>query len=70
MPSLTSERDRVELKSEQSVPKMAWYLNPYLHIGLNVILTAIANILGNTITSARGSVENKANEIVSQRMPI
>src|SRR5258707_12751908 len=45
MPSLTSERDRVELKSEQSVPKMAWYLNPYLHIGLNVILTAIANIL-------------------------
>src|SRR5260370_31081628 len=45
MPSLTTEGDRVELKSEQSVPKMAWYLNLYLHIGLNVILTAIANIL-------------------------
>ena len=45
MSSLTSEPDRVELKSEQSVPKMAWYSNPYLHIGLNVILTAIANIL-------------------------
>ncbi|HXM02013.1 MAG TPA: EamA family transporter [Chthoniobacterales bacterium] len=44
MRSLTSEPDRV-LKSEQSVPKMAWYLNPYLHIGLNVILTAVANIL-------------------------
>jgi len=24
---------------------MAWYLNPYLHIGLNVILAAVANIL-------------------------
>src|SRR5260370_34849053 len=45
MSSLTSERDRVELKSEQTVPKMAWYLNPYLHIGLNVILSAIAQIL-------------------------
>jgi drug/metabolite transporter (DMT)-like permease len=45
MRSLTSEPDRVPLKSEQSVPKMAWYLNPYLHIGLNVILTAVANIL-------------------------
>jgi drug/metabolite transporter (DMT)-like permease len=45
MRSLTSESDRVPLKSEQSVPKMAWYLNPYLHIGLNVILTAVANIL-------------------------
>ena len=45
MRSLTSDPDRLNLKSEQSVPKMVWYLNPYLHIGLNVILTAVANIL-------------------------
>jgi drug/metabolite transporter (DMT)-like permease len=45
MRSLTSDPDRLNLKSEQSVPKMAWYLHPYLHIGLNVILTAVANIL-------------------------
>jgi drug/metabolite transporter (DMT)-like permease len=45
MRSLTSEPDRAGLKSEQSVPKMVWYLNPYLHIGLNVVLTGVANIL-------------------------
>ena len=45
MPSVTSEPVRGDLKSEQSVPKMAWYLNPYLHIGLNVVLAAVANIL-------------------------
>jgi len=45
MPTLTSEPDRLNLKSEQRVSKMAWYLNPYLHIGLNVVLTAVANIL-------------------------
>ena len=45
MPSLTSEPDHVDLKSEQRVPKMAWYLNPYLHIGLTVMLSAAAQIL-------------------------
>jgi drug/metabolite transporter (DMT)-like permease len=45
MPSLTSDPDRLNAKSGQSLPKMAWYAHPYLHIGLNVILTAIANIL-------------------------
>jgi drug/metabolite transporter (DMT)-like permease len=45
MPSLTSDSDRLNLKSEPSVPKMAWYLNPYLHIGLTVILSAAAQIL-------------------------
>jgi len=45
MPSLTSDPERLGLKSEQSVPKMAWYLNPYLHIGFNVVLCSIANIL-------------------------
>ena len=45
MPSLTTEPDRVDLKSEQKVPKMAWYLNPYLHIGFTVILSAAAQIL-------------------------
>jgi drug/metabolite transporter (DMT)-like permease len=45
MPSLSSEPVRVDLKSEQSVPKMVWYLNPYLHIGLNVVLAAVANVL-------------------------
>jgi drug/metabolite transporter (DMT)-like permease len=44
MPSLTSEPGRVDLNSEQKVPKMAWYLNPYLHIGLTVILSAAAQI--------------------------
>ena len=45
MPSLTSEPVRADLKSEQKVPKMAWYLNPYLHIGFTVILSAAAQIL-------------------------
>jgi drug/metabolite transporter (DMT)-like permease len=45
MPSLTSDSERLDVKPEPSVRKMAWYLNPYLHIGLNVILTSIANIL-------------------------
>jgi len=45
MPSLSTDPDRVDLKSEQHVPKMAWYLNPYLHIGLTVILSAAAQIL-------------------------
>jgi len=45
MPSLTSEPDHVDLKSEQKVPELAWYLNPYLHIGLTVMLSAAAQIL-------------------------
>ena len=45
MPSLSTEPARVDLKSEQNVPKMAWYLNPYLHIGFTVILSAAAQIL-------------------------
>src|ERR1700756_5807824 len=45
MPSLTSEPDQIDLKSEQNVRKMAWYLNPYFHIGLTVILSAAAQIL-------------------------
>ena len=45
MPSLTSETDHVDLKSEQKVPELAWYLNPYLHIGLTVMLSAAAQIL-------------------------
>jgi drug/metabolite transporter (DMT)-like permease len=45
MPSLTSEPDHAGLKSEQNIPKMPWYLNPYLHIGFTVILSAAAQIL-------------------------
>ena len=45
MPSLTSEPVRADLTSEQKVPKMAWYLNPYLHIGFTVVLSAAAQIL-------------------------
>jgi len=45
MPSLTSETDHVDLKSEQKVPELAWYLNPYLHIVLTVMLSAAAQIL-------------------------
>jgi len=45
MPSLTSEPGHAGLKPEQNVPKMAWYLNPYLHIGFTVILSAAAQIL-------------------------
>lgn len=45
MPSLTSEPDRAALNSEQIVRKSAWYVNPYLHIGLNVIFCSIAQIL-------------------------
>jgi drug/metabolite transporter (DMT)-like permease len=45
MPSRTSEPDRAALNSEQIVRKITWCLNPYLHIGLNVVLCAIAQIL-------------------------
>ena len=45
MPSLTSEPDHIDLKSEQKIPELAWYLNPYLHIGLTVMLSAAAQIL-------------------------
>jgi len=53
MECLTSEADSRGLKSEVIVRKTAWYLNPYLHIGLNVILCSVAQILfkvgsGNT----------------------
>jgi drug/metabolite transporter (DMT)-like permease len=45
MPSLTSEPDSAALNSEQIVRRIAWYLNPYLHIGLNVVFCSIAQIL-------------------------
>jgi drug/metabolite transporter (DMT)-like permease len=45
MPSLTSEQGSAALNSEQIVRKPAWYLNPYLHIGLNVVFCAVAQIL-------------------------
>jgi drug/metabolite transporter (DMT)-like permease len=45
MASLTSEADSRGLKSEVIVRKTAWYLNPYLQIGLNVILCSVAQIL-------------------------
>lgn len=45
MSSVTSEPDTTALNSEQIVRKTAWYLNPYLHIGLNVILCSVAQIL-------------------------
>jgi drug/metabolite transporter (DMT)-like permease len=46
MPSLLSEPDRLILKPE-SIPakKSPWYLNPYLHVGLTVVLSALAQLL-------------------------
>jgi len=46
MSSLISEPDRIDLKFELSpAKKNRWYLNPYLHIGLNVALSSVAQIL-------------------------
>ena len=45
MASLTSEPGSTALNTEQIVRKTAWYLHPFLHIGLNVVLCSVAQIL-------------------------
>jgi drug/metabolite transporter (DMT)-like permease len=46
MSSITSEPDTLGFKSESiAAKKNLWYLNPYMHIGLNVLLSAVAQIL-------------------------
>jgi multidrug transporter EmrE-like cation transporter len=46
MPSLLSEPDRLTLKAEPiPAKKNPWYLNAYLHVGLTVMLSAIAQLL-------------------------
>ena len=46
MPSLILEPDRLTLKPEPiPAKKNPWYLNPYLHVGLTVLLSAVAQIL-------------------------
>jgi drug/metabolite transporter (DMT)-like permease len=46
MPSLLTEPDRLVLKPEPiPAKKNPWYLNAYLHVGLTVMLSAIAQLL-------------------------